>query len=146
MYFFKKKDKWTATLTASFLLTNCEPCPLPIWKNIKANELKYEHSLFNYLKRVSVKKSSVGIVTGYELEGLESKSVGGDNFWKDPDRPRPNQPPLQWVMSLFAWGKAAGAWRWPPTPSSTEGEDGQRCTYTASTMCLLGMWGDSLCL
>ena len=30
------------------------------------------------------------------------------------------QPTAQWVLSLFSGGKAAGAWRWPPTPSSAE--------------------------
>ena len=31
-----------------------------------------------------------------------------------------NQSPAQWVPSLFTEGKAAGALRWLPTPSSTE--------------------------
>jgi len=37
-------------------------------------------------------------------------------------RPAPGstQPPIQWVPALFPGGKAAGAWRWPPTPSSPE--------------------------
>jgi hypothetical protein len=29
--------------------------------------------------------------------------------------PRPTQPSAQWVPDLFYGGKAAGAWRWPPT-------------------------------
>jgi len=29
--------------------------------------------------------------------------------------PRPTQPPAQWVLDPFYGGKAAGAWRWPPT-------------------------------
>jgi len=28
----------------------------------------------------------------------------------------PTQPPVQWVTGLFSGGKAAGGWRWPPTP------------------------------
>ena len=31
----------------------------------------------------------------------------------------PTQPPTQWVPG-FPRGKVAGAWRWPPTPSSAE--------------------------
>jgi hypothetical protein len=40
----------------------------------------------------------------------------GEIFRSRPDRPwGPTQPPLQWVPGLFPGGKAAGAWRWPPT-------------------------------
>jgi len=39
-----------------------------------------------------------------------------------PSRPAlgPMQPPIQRLPGLFPGGKAAGAWRWPPTPSSTD--------------------------
>ena len=57
--------------------------------------------------------SVVGIATRYGLEGpgIESRS-----------RPTlgPTQPPIQWIPGLFPWGKSAGAWRWPPNPTSAE--------------------------
>jgi hypothetical protein len=46
-----------------------------------------------------------------------SNAAGGRVF-PHPSRPDPvaHQPTLQEVPGLFARNKAAGAWRWPPTP------------------------------
>jgi len=46
-----------------------------------------------------------------------TNSGGGEIFRTRLDQPwGPTQPPVQWVPGPFAAGKAAGAWRWPPTP------------------------------
>ena len=64
--------------------------------------------------------SSVGITTQYGLDGPGIESRWGDIFRTRPDRPW--GPPIllyNWYW-VFPGGKAAGAWRWPPTPSSAE--------------------------
>jgi hypothetical protein len=52
---------------------------------------------------------------------LESNPGVGRDF-PLPSRPAlgPTHLPIQWVPGLFAGSKAAGAWRWPPTPSSAD--------------------------
>jgi hypothetical protein len=63
---------------------------------------------------------SVGIATRYGLDGPVIESWWGRDF-PHPSRPalEPTQPPYVGYR-LFPEGKAAGAWRWPPTPSSAE--------------------------
>ena len=80
-------------------------------KNI--NEVLYE------LPNVLI---AAGIATRYGLDG-----PGIESRWKrdfpHPSRPGlgPTQPPIQWVR-VFPGRNAAGACRWPPTPSSAEVE------------------------
>ena len=64
--------------------------------------------------------SSASIATRYELEGPGVKSQWVRDF-PHPYRPTlgPTQPPIR-VPGLYPGGKTAGAWRWPPTPSSAE--------------------------
>ena len=65
--------------------------------------------------------SSVDVATRYVLDGPGIESRWG---WDFPHLSRPalgpTQPPIQWVPVLFSGGKAAGAWRWPITPSSVK--------------------------
>ena len=68
-----------------------------------------------------VRDSSVGIANHYSLDGPGIETRWGRGF-PNPSGPAlgSNQSPIQWVPCLFPGGKAAGAWRWPPTPSSAE--------------------------
>ena len=64
--------------------------------------------------------SSVGTATCYGLDGPGIESWLG-RYFSHPSRPAvgPTQPPIQWVPGLTG-GRTAGAWRWPPPPSSVE--------------------------
>jgi len=46
--------------------------------------------------------------------------VGGEIFRTRPDRPWGPPGLLYNGYRVFLEGKAAGAWRWPPSPSSAE--------------------------
>jgi hypothetical protein len=65
--------------------------------------------------------SSVGIATGYGLDGpgIESR-WGYEIFLTRPDQPWGPPSLLYSGYRAFPGGKAAGAWCWPPTPSSDE--------------------------
>ena len=67
-------------------------------------------------------ESSVCIATRYALDGqwIESRwGEGGEIFCTRPDRP---WGPPNWYR-VFPRGNPAGAWCWPPTPSSAEAKE-----------------------
>jgi hypothetical protein len=72
----------------------------------------FDYSVWTYRKVQSQstgskmeRDSSVGIATGYGLEGLEIETMWGRNF-PHRSRPtlRPTQPPIQWVSGHFPGG------------------------------------------
>jgi len=71
-------------------------------------------------RRGSWKRRRKRKATGWTVRG--SNPGGSEIFCTRPDGPwgSPSPPPIQWVPDLFLGSKAAGAWRWPPTPSSAE--------------------------
>jgi len=68
-----------------------------------------------------VGRDSVGIATLYGMDGPGS-NPGRMRDFSHPSRPAlgPTHPPIQWISGFFLGGKAAGVWRWPPTPSIAE--------------------------
>jgi hypothetical protein len=93
-----------------------------IWQNTKKAVLcrhllrKKYSCLFNMRGR----DSSVGIATGYGLDSPGSNPGRGEIFPTRPDRPWGPPSLLYNGYRNFSGDKAAGAWCWPPTPSSTE--------------------------
>ena len=69
--------------------------------------------------------SSVGIATGYWLDGPGIESRWGGRDFPHLSRPvlGPTQPPVQWVPGLSRGLRAAGAWRWPLTPFWCRGHE-----------------------
>jgi hypothetical protein len=58
--------------------------------------------------------SSVGIATGYGMDGRGSISGRRDSSLPHSPALEPSQPPIQWVPGVsFPEGKATGAWSWP---------------------------------
>jgi hypothetical protein len=64
--------------------------------------------------------SSVGIATRYGLDGPKSNPGGGNIFRTRQEWPWGPHNLTYEYNALFPGGKADGAWRWPPTPSSAE--------------------------
>jgi hypothetical protein len=65
-----------------------------------------------------IAQSLQGLVTGWTVRG--SNTGGGEIFRTRPDQPWGPPSPLYNGYRVFPGGKAAGAWRWPPTPVSAE--------------------------
>ena len=78
---------------------------------------KFPQVLLKYMRMYS----SVGIATGYGLDRLEIESRWGARF-SAPFQTGPGAHPASYTMGTgsFPGGKTAGAWCWPPTPSSAE--------------------------
>jgi len=70
------------------------------------------------------RESSVGIATRYRLDGPGIESRWGEIFCVRLDRPWGRLRLLYKRYRVFPVGKAAGPWRWPPTPSSAEVKEG----------------------
>jgi hypothetical protein len=80
-------------------------------------ELKNTKSKCNILW-ARIAQSLQRLATGFTVRG--SNQVGGEIFHPCPDRPWGSPSLLYSEYRVFPCGKAAAAWRWPPTPSSTE--------------------------
>ena len=84
---------------------------------------KTPHLFYHQVLGNRGRDSPARIATRYGLKGpgIESRG-GGEIFHTRPDRPWGPPSLLHNGYRIFPMGKADGAWRWPPTPSSAEGE------------------------
>ena len=78
---------------------------------------KLLHSPGSYVGRLGV--LCIGTCYGLDGPGLEF-GRGGEIFCTHPDRSWGQTSLLYNGYRVFIGSKAAGAWRWPPTPSSAE--------------------------
>ena len=65
-------------------------------------------------KVAAIAQSVQRLATGWKIRG--SNSFGSEIFRTRPDRPRGWSSLLCNGYRVFSGDKAAGAWRWPPTP------------------------------
>jgi len=92
---------------------------LPSWhrKNYPQNLRSAFFEIIWHLWQQLELGSSVGIVTGYGLDGPGIESRWGDEIFRTrPDRPWDPSSLVYNGYRVFPGGKAAGAWPWPPTP------------------------------
>ena len=104
-------------------LVSVGKCSLGRGIKYRLNRTLKSATAFQIQKMVWDRDSSVDIATRYGLDGPGIEYRCGRDF-PHLSRPAlgPTQPPIQWVQGHFPEGKAAGAWRWSPTPSIAEVE------------------------
>ena len=88
--------------------------------------------LSSYLLCAGIAQSVQRLVTGWTVRG--SNPVGGEIFRTRPDRPWGPPSLLYNGYRVFPEGKAAGEWRWSPTPIWSRGRRKNRAIH------LLPLW------
>jgi len=99
-----------------------------LYRKVIAVCLGILRKLFSLLKQVVFRIRYLGVrglglrsrymATGWTVWGIDPG--GGEIFSTRPDPPWVPPSLLYNGYRVFPEGKAAGAWRWPPTPSSAD--------------------------
>ena len=100
----------------------CKERIVSVTEKIVITVLKEYKVKYTYITFVVGRESSVGIATRYGLGGPGIESLGGGARFSAPFHTGPGAHPASYTTGIgsFPGGKAAGSWRWPPTPSSAE--------------------------
>jgi hypothetical protein len=104
------------------------PCLTDVFRKTRtyvlpAPRTKVELFSFPHFLSMESRESAIGrLATGWTIRG---SNLGGNEIFRiHPDRHWGPPSLLYKGYRFFPGGKAAGAWRWPPTPSSAEVKEG----------------------
>jgi hypothetical protein len=111
--------RWlTRIVESSFVISTLSSFLRDITNNLERTVKLSYVALFCVWSGIVGRDSSVGIATGYVLDGPGIESRWGRGGF--PDRPLGSPILLYNGYQVFLGSKAAEPWRWPTTPSSAE--------------------------
>jgi hypothetical protein len=109
-------SKFSKTCNVCLLFKSTEICPHTFFCEIPS----HINTQCDTHTGTGIAQSVQRLATGWTVRA--SNPGGGEIYQTRPDRPWGPPSLLYNAYRVFPGGKTAGAWRWPPTPSSAEVE------------------------